>query len=31
MYNTVFTAFNDCIKREGTIVYDYKTNTNKNK
>jgi hypothetical protein len=26
MYNTVFTAFNDCIKREGTIVYDYKTN-----
>ena len=26
MYNTVFTAFNDCIKREGTIIYDYKTN-----
>ena len=26
MYNTVFTAFNDCIKREGKIVYDYKTN-----
>ena len=26
MYNTVFTAFNDCLKREGTIVYDYKTN-----
>ena len=26
MYNTVFIAFNDCIKREGKIVYDYKTN-----
>ena len=26
MYNTVFTAFDDCIKREGTIIYDYKTN-----
>ena len=26
MYNTVFTAFSDCLNREGTIIYDYKTN-----